>query len=173
MNGALLLLPFLLIRFGLMALFGRGALRRAGRFAPLQGNETVAYFVYQGANAAIFITLPFLTVRAAIAWPFFAGCACYLAGLCLCAASVVSFALADGAGMSARGVYRFSRNPMYVSYFLCFMGMALLTRSWVLAGWTLAFQGAAHWIILSEERWCLETFGAAYARYMRGVRRYL
>ena len=30
------------------------------------------------------------------------------------------------------GVYRFSRNPMYVAYFICFMGMALLVQSLVL-----------------------------------------
>ena len=29
-------------------------------------------------------------------------------------------------------MYRFSRNPMYVAYFICFMGMALLVQSLVL-----------------------------------------
>jgi len=35
------------------------------------------------------------------------------------------------------------------------------------------FQTSAHWIILSEERWCLEKFGKAYQDYQDRVRRYI
>lgn len=62
---------------------------------------------------------------------------------------------------------------MYVAYFICFAGMALLTRSFPLLGLVLIFQISAHWIILAEERWCLERFGDAYAQYRKRVRRYL
>ena len=75
--------------------------------------------------------------------------------------------------MNTNGVYRFSRNPIYIAYFLCFIGMALLTASALLLTLVLVFQISAHWIIRAEERWCLERFGAAYARYMQKVRRYL
>ena len=51
--------------------------------------------------------------------------------------------------------------------------MALLTASALLLTLVLVFQVSAHWIIRAEERWCLERFGAAYARYMQKVRRYL
>lgn len=37
--GFLLLLPFLFIRFGLLALLGKGAVARAAYFAPLIGKE--------------------------------------------------------------------------------------------------------------------------------------
>ena len=36
----------------------------------------------------------------------------------------------------------------------------------------IMFQISAHWIILSEERWCLDRFGEAYEEYMKKVRRY-
>lgn len=98
---------------------------------------------------------------------------CYAAGLGLCAAAMVAFCAPDGRGLNTNGVYRLSRHPMYVGYFVCFVGMALLVRSPVLLGVVLIFQVAAHWMVLAEERWCLETFGDGYARYMRGVRRYL
>lgn len=62
---------------------------------------------------------------------------------------------------------------MYLAYFICFIGMAFLTRSLVLFGIVLFFQIFAHWIILSEERWCIETFGTAYQEYMKKVRRYI
>lgn len=173
MNAAALLLPFLLVRFGLMALLDRRALRRAAHFAPLRGGERAAYVVYQASNLCIFLGLAFCAVEFDRSLWFCAGLACYALGLCLCAAAVVAFARPDGAGMSARGVYRLSRNPMYVSYFFCFAGMALLARSLPLLGAVLVFQVSAHWIIRSEKRWCLEQFPEAYARYMRAVRRYL
>ena len=62
---------------------------------------------------------------------------------------------------------------MYVAYFICFMGMALLVQSLVLAAVVVVFQVSAHWIILAEERWCLEKFGEPYERYMKTVRRYI
>ena len=62
---------------------------------------------------------------------------------------------------------------MYMAYFICFVGMALLTQSPLLLGIVLIFQFSAHWIVLAEERWCLEKFGDAYTRYKNQVRRYL
>ena len=62
---------------------------------------------------------------------------------------------------------------MYLSYFLCFLGCALLSRSLILLGVVLLFQVSAHWIILAEERWCREQFGAPYEAYRKRVRRYL
>ena len=42
MNGLWLLLPFLLIRFGLLAIFSREAVGRAAHFAPMAGGERAA-----------------------------------------------------------------------------------------------------------------------------------
>lgn len=173
MNGFLLLVPFFIIRFGLLSKLSASALQRAARFAPMQGKEKIAYYVYQVSNVGIVLYPFFLTVRITHAWYFFAGLLCYLLGLCLCAASMVSFSSPDHTGLNINGIYRFSRNPMYVAYFVCFIGMALLTQSWVLLAMVLLFQISAHWIILAEERWCLEQFGVVYERYMQRVRRYV
>ncbi|MDO4270569.1 MAG: isoprenylcysteine carboxylmethyltransferase family protein [Eubacteriales bacterium] len=171
--GAWLLLPFFLLRFGLLYRLDRTAVRRAAHFAPVRGGERAAYWVYQISNAAIFVSLFFLRVRTAPRGLFGAGLAVYLAGLLLLAASVVNFAAADKDGFCERGLYRFSRNPMYVAYFVYFIGCALLTRSPVLLVFTLVFQLSAHGIILAEERWCARQFGQAYRAYMERVGRYL
>lgn len=173
MNGGWLLLPFLLVRFGLPPLLDQEALRRAAHFAPRQGGERAAYAVYQGANAGIFLGLFFLRIRWSPTWLLWTGVACYLLGLGLCAASLVSFSHPDRDGLNTRGLYRFSRNPIYLAYFLCFVGMAALTQSPALLGLTAVFQCCAHWIILAEERWCAQRFGARYVAYCRRVRRYL
>ena len=74
----------------------------------------------------------------------------------------------------ARGVYRVTRNPMYV-------GLAL-----VLFGWALLLGGGGLWLgpvlfvafitrfqIVPEERVMTEKFGEEYAAYCRQVRRWL
>lgn len=173
MNGILLLIPFILIRFGLLSRVNKNAVQRAAHFAPLQGKEMIAYWIYQISNAVIFIYLFFLHTSADYSRQFYFGLSCYLAGLILCLISIINFSLPSGNGLSTNGIYRFSRNPMYVSYFFCFVGMALLTQSWILLIFVFVFQISAHWIILSEERWCIREFGSAYEQYMKKVRRYI
>jgi len=172
MIGILLLIPFFLIRFGLLFFLNKGAIKRAGHFAPLENNEKAAYWVYQSSNAAIVISLFFLELQVAPPVLFYAGAITYALGTMLLIAAVVSFAAPSENGMNKSGLYRLSRNPMYAAYFLYFMGCVLLTQSLLLLGFVLAFQISAHWIILAEERWCVRKFGSEYLEYIGRVRRY-
>lgn len=72
MNGFLLLIPFLLIRFGLLNLLNKDGLKRAALFAPLIGTEKTAYWFYQISNILFFIYLFFLKVTTESYW-FYAG----------------------------------------------------------------------------------------------------
>ena len=173
MSGILLLLPFLLIRFGLLAVVNIGAVKRAAYFAPMRKNESWIYWIYQISNIAIFVSLCFLKIKADDLWWFYAGTAFYVLGLVFCAASIVSFAIPSEEGLNTNGIYRFSRNPMYLSYFMIFLGFACMTASLILGGIVMVFIVASHWIILAEERWCIAKFGGAYRQYMQRVRRYL
>ena len=139
----------------------------------MQGKERIAYYIYQISNTGIFLYLIFLKVRADFSLWFYVGLVCYILGLCLCVVTVICFSFPDDMGMNRNGIYKFSRNPMYVAYFICFAGMALLARSLVLLAVVTVFQVSAHWIILAEERWCMEKFGTAYGQYMKEVRRYI
>lgn len=87
--------------------------------------------------------------------------------------AVLYFSSPSAGGILQKGIYRFSRNPMYLAYFLYFIGCALLTQSLLLLGFILVFQVTSHWIIRAEERWCIETFGDEYRQYMQKVRRYI
>lgn len=173
MNGFLLLIPFLLIRFALLSKLNRGSIKRAAHFPTMQGNEILAYWIYQISNVAIFVYLCFLTVTIENSWIFIVGIVAYLLGLLLCTISIINFASPLEDGLNCNGIYGFSRNPMYLSYFFLFMSCSLLTQSLILCEIVLIFQISSHWIILSEERWCIEKFGETYKQYMKNVRRYI
>jgi protein-S-isoprenylcysteine O-methyltransferase Ste14 len=172
MNGFLLLIPFILIRFGLLSILNREGLKRAAFFAPLIGKEKAAYGFYQISNILIFVYPFFLKITTAPYW-FYAGLATYGSGVLLCLASVSNFAKPAENGINLKGLYKISRNPMYVAYFIYFLGCVLLTQSLPLLAILVVFQISAHWIILSEERWCINKFGEEYKNYMKEVRRYI
>lgn len=172
MNAFLTVIPLLLIRFVLLGLLDKEAVKRAAYFAPLVGSEKVAYWFYQLSNILFFVYLFFLKITTNQKW-LIAGLVIYGLGVLLCLVSTLNFAKPAGTGINLNGLYKVSRNPMYVAYFFYFLGCVLLTRSLLLLVMLLIFQISAHWIIRSEERWCIEKFGDEYRSYMSKVRRYI
>ncbi|KAF5050159.1 methyltransferase family protein [Sedimentibacter saalensis] len=172
MNSFITLIPLIVIRFGLLSILDKEALKRAAFFAPLVGKEKVAYLFYQITNIMIFVYLCFLKITTDSYW-FNLGLVIYGLGVLLCLISILNFAKPSKNGINLKGLYRFSRNPMYVAYFIYFLGCVLLTKSLILFSIVIVFQISAHWIILSEERWCVKKFGKEYINYMTNVRRYI
>jgi protein-S-isoprenylcysteine O-methyltransferase Ste14 len=80
----------------------------------------------------------------------------------------------EPAGVVSSGLYRFSRNPMYVGVVLAIFGQALLFASWRMAVYGcatfLVFHGV---VVLLEEPHLRATRGEAYERYCRTVPRWL
>lgn len=165
-------MPLLIIRWIFLDALNPQAAREATFFAPMMGKEKMAYYVYQTATMLLIIVPFFLKIKL---HSFLGGLGIifYLVGLILSLVAIVDFAKSSEQGLRRQGIYRFSRNPMYVGYFLFFLGCVLMSESVVLLISLLCFQSSSHWIIQSEERWCQTTFGEEYIRYQKRVRRYL
>ena len=157
----------------LLAKLNKSAMKRASHFPTMIGVEKVAFLVYQISTIAIFVTMVFLEIRTNQMFLFYVGIVVYIAGLVLLIFSTINFSIPSDSGINQNGLYRLSRNPMYVAYFVCFIGISSLVQSFVLLGIVFLFQTSAHWVILSEERWCIEQFGTEYLLYMNKVRRYM
>jgi protein-S-isoprenylcysteine O-methyltransferase Ste14 len=72
------------------------------------------------------------------------------------------------------GPYRLSRNPIYVSFMLLQVGIALWAGSaWVLATLLPAVALVAGVVVPREERYLASRFGGEYDEYRRSVRRWL
>jgi len=71
------------------------------------------------------------------------------------------------------GLYRFSRNPMYVAVVLISCGWALGFHSQTLWIYTIIVIAAFHLrVVFAEEPWLTRTHGEAYLRYRARVRRW-
>jgi len=172
MNAVFAVIPVLLIRYGLAGLLNKTTLTRAALFAPLFGKEKIAYGIYQITTILMLVYMFFLKISTDSTW-FIPGVFIYSLGILMYAISVINYAKPQGNGMNIKGLFGISRNPMYVAYFISFTGCSMLANSWILFGLLIVFQVSAHWIILSEERWCILQFGDEYIEYMKRVRRYI
>ncbi|MBS0326632.1 MAG: isoprenylcysteine carboxylmethyltransferase family protein [Proteobacteria bacterium] len=74
----------------------------------------------------------------------------------------------------ATGVYRFTRNPMYLGLALAGLGWAaFLCSAWALAGPVIFVVYISRFQIAPEERVLAAKFGTAYAEYASRVRRWI
>jgi protein-S-isoprenylcysteine O-methyltransferase Ste14 len=72
------------------------------------------------------------------------------------------------------GLYRYVRNPMYVSVVTILAGEALLWQSAALAIYAGTFLAITHaFILIHEEPALRNTFGASYTDYTRSVSRWI
>jgi protein-S-isoprenylcysteine O-methyltransferase Ste14 len=120
-------------------------------------------------------------------WPYAPGLAAAIAlvGLVICLLGVASFRRAgttvnptrpDGAStLVVRGIYRHSRNPMYLGFLLCLAawGIYLSHAPALLGGPLLLVLYLNRFQIVPEERVLEARFGGDYRAYRKAVRRWL
>lgn len=149
----------------------------------LAQSTAAAVWIWYGLHAALTIYATWLSV-----WPLafsrllaaVAGSLLSVAGLVVAAAGILEFRSLQR--MSGRatdepvisGIYRWSRNPQNVGWFLVLLGIAITGRSAgaillaALLALTLHF-----YIVYVEEPYLEQIFGAAYRRYRATTSRYL
>lgn len=72
------------------------------------------------------------------------------------------------------GVYRLTRNPMYVSMVAMYVGIALLIRApWALVLLPLVVVAVDRLVIAKEEHYLRGKFGETYINYCSRVRRWI
>ena len=72
------------------------------------------------------------------------------------------------------GPFQFSRNPLYVSLTLFYLGISIAAQSlWALALLIVVLVVMQRGVINREERYLEHKFGAEYVRYKELVRRWI
>jgi len=72
-----------------------------------------------------------------------------------------------------RGLYRYSRHPMYVTNSLFLFGVSMASASWIFLLFMIIFAVGAVVFIGLEEQGCLETYGRVYREYMKRTPRWI
>lgn len=119
-----------------------------------------------------FVYSVFLPFKVGTVW-FYVGLPVTLVGLILSMIAAVNFAATPlRYKCVTKGLYRYSRHPMYVTMFLLLIGVGIASASWVPI--LFAIISMILWVSLSisEEEFCLEKYGDEYREYMNSTPRW-
>jgi protein-S-isoprenylcysteine O-methyltransferase Ste14 len=109
----------------------------------------------------------FLPLKLNTIW-FYAGLVFYIVGITMGYLAIYGFATTPIDKPVSKVIFRYSRNPMYLGGFILFIGISLVSISWIY------FLIALIWMILThvmeipiEESECTKKYGTDYIEYMK------
>ena len=114
----------------------------------------------------------FLPLQLGTAW-FYIGLALCVLGVVIWTMAIVNIADIPIGKPWAKGIYRYSRHPMTLAGYLILIGAGIASASWVLLLFSIVYIILCGILVRSEERSCLEKFGAAYREYVNRTPRWM
>jgi len=114
----------------------------------------------------------FLPLKLGTIW-FYAGLAIFLTGLVVLTAATVNFARTSMDVPITRGIYHYSRHPMYLASLLIYFSVGIASASWVFLLIFVVQSVSIRIAAVGEERFCLEKYGEAYREYIGKTPRWL
>jgi protein-S-isoprenylcysteine O-methyltransferase Ste14 len=114
----------------------------------------------------------FLPFKLGTAW-FYTGLFIFLLGMVVIITAGVSIITTPINKPVTRGVYRYSRHPIYLSHILVSLGIGIATASWIILLASIVFFILVHIVVNSEEQYCKEKYGKTYEEYLKKVPRWI
>jgi protein-S-isoprenylcysteine O-methyltransferase Ste14 len=172
----------------LIVLFGGGALMRR-RHVDMDGSPPIDRRVFYASKYSIVAVWAAtvaqawgagLPVAARPDWIRWASLGFWILGFVLLLAGRLtmgeSFRIGspqERTGLRVDGLFKVSRNPMYLGVFTTLLAATLYTLNPVVALVAIFIVAVHHRIVLAEEAYLQGVFGAEYAEYCRRVGRYI
>jgi protein-S-isoprenylcysteine O-methyltransferase Ste14 len=125
--------------------------------------------IFPAAIYSVFLPLELCTV-----W-LYVGLPITLIGLAGSFVVLVSWTITPASEPVTRGLYRYSRHPMYVTMVLLLLGVSIASASWVFLVFAIitGVGVTRPYSVKIEEAQCLGHYGVAYREYMDRTPRWL
>ena len=138
-------------------------------FSKMQKNafSTTQLIFFMLIIYSIFVPLKLCTV-----W-FYIGLPVFLIGFIPYAMLAANFVTTPLDKPVTRGIYRYSRHPMYLTMFLMLLGAGIASASWIFLLLSVVDIIMPPLFVEAEERYCLDKYGDAYREYMNKTPRWL
>jgi len=135
--------------------------------------EMMILYSYHIIAFLLLIYSVFLPLRLGTVW-FYTGLPVALLGLAIYTMTIASFATTPlDREVMAKGPFRYSRHPMYLSSSLAYIGVGIACASWLFLLLTIAYAVLSLISAIPEERFLLQKYGDAYREYMNRTPRYI
>ena len=115
------------------------------------------------------ILLPF---KLGTIW-FYVGLTIFLLGLVVLTVASVNFTMAPMNKPITRGMYRYSRHPLYLASLLIYLSVGIASASWVFLLVFIVQLVSIRIAAVGEERYCLEMYGDSYREYISRTPRWI
>jgi protein-S-isoprenylcysteine O-methyltransferase Ste14 len=158
--------------FLFMALVTRGHKEGTAFTASFSKMQKNAFSSHQLIYFILIIYSIFVPLKLGTVW-FYVGLPVFLVGLIPYAMLAVNFVTTPLAQPVIRGIYRYSRHPMYVTGFLMLLGAGIASASWILLLLFVVDIILPPLFIEAEERYCLDKYGDDYREYMNRTPRWI
>ena len=156
-------------------LVGKEVFQRASGLASemktSRAYKTISYvsMITEFMAVAYSIFLPF---KLSTIW-LYAGLAIFLLGLGVLTVASVNFIVTPMNRPITRGMYRFSRHPLYLASLLIYLSVGIASASWIFLVIFIVQLVSISIGAVREERSCLEMYGESYRQYMNKTPRWI
>jgi len=103
---------------------------------------------------------------------FYPGISLFIFGIIFNLIALYNYGTTPANKAIVTGMYKISRNPLYLSWTIVLIGMTIASQSWLFFILSITYHIPNHYLILAEERYCIETYGQTYEDYKAKVPRY-
>ncbi len=151
---------------------GTGQIFKKMDAVPYEPHEKMAYHIFMVIMIFLVAYSLFLPLQLGTAW-FSAGLALYLFGLAIFVIAVANVATTPQGQIFTKGLYRYSRHPMYISILIINTGIGVACASWIFLLFSLIILVLQRPQALAEERGCLAAYGNKYREYLHRTPRWI
>jgi protein-S-isoprenylcysteine O-methyltransferase Ste14 len=164
---------FYILPYPIMVIFKK-AFKKLGNPPDMKPNKREKVIGYV-ANIITYIAILysiFLPFKLGTVW-LYIGLAVFLFALAVLVTTVINFITTPIDKVVIKGIYGYSRNPMYLSNLLALIGMGIAAASWIILLFAVIFIIAANSVAISEEHYCIEKYGDTYKEYLNRTPRWI
>jgi len=160
-------LNWLIFRHDIKAMFKKGGAsppykKTEKLFSNLSTLVGIILFIY-----SVSLPLPLGTPL------FYAGITLFVVGIIIFEIAEIFWAKASIDEPITKGIYRYSRHPIYLAVFMQFIGIGIASASGLFLLITVVSIILSILTTPAEERFCLEKYGNAYREYMNRTPRWI
>ena len=168
----MLLVTLLMILPFVVPSLRKEVLKRMATGTPFNKAEKILDNFSTALFVLAFIYSIFLPLKLGTVW-FYTGLPVFLIGCIIQWTAFVKWQATPLDVPITVGPYRYSRHPMYLSWFIQFLGVGLAAASWLFLLLMVVYITILNILAAPEERFCLEKYGDAYRDYLNRTPRWL
>jgi protein-S-isoprenylcysteine O-methyltransferase Ste14 len=151
---------------------GTGQIFRKMGDVPYEKGEKRVFVIYMVVLLVLLAYSVLLPLELGTVW-FYAGLTTFLVGLVMFLTAIVNIATTPLDQPFTKGMYRYSRHPIYSSGFIIHVGVSVASASRVFLLLSIVTQALQASQAIAEERGCLATYGDEYREYLNRTPRWI